>query len=316
MMRLQSLSGRLPLHALGLALTLFVLASPGGGCHAQELEPRRWSHLPIDTNFFSIVYGRKDAQIDFDPVLRIENATQEMQTIAAAYTRTFELVGKVARFDLLQAWSDGEWAGSLDGMPASTRRQGLADTRVRLSMDLLGAPPLAGEEYAAYRAKSTAETIVGVGLAIELPTGQYDDGKLINLGSNRFGFNPQLGVVHSRGDWSLEATGSVWLYTANDSFFHGNKLEQQPLWALQAHVTHDFTPRLWLTGSAGYELGGRTSINGEQNDDRRKDSLWALTAGYALTNHLALKAGYVGKRHRARIGSDSDAFFLGISAFW
>jgi len=299
-----------------LVLAICLLTQSAGPCAAQELEPRRWSHLPIDTNFLSFAYGRKDAEIDFDPALRIENATQEMETVAFAYARTFGVFGKVGRVDLIQAWNDSEWAGMLDGQPASTRRRGLADTRIRLSANIVGAPPLAGKDYAAYRAGTKVETIVGVGLAVDLPTGQYDSGKLINLGSNRFAFNPQLGIVHSRGDWSFETTGSVWFYTDNDAFFHGNTLGQQPLGTLQAHVTHDFGPRLWLTASTGFEFGGRTSINGEPNDDRREDLLWALTAGYTLSNRFALKVSYLDRRHFADVGVDSSALWFGVSTFW
>ena len=66
------------------------------------------------------------------------------------------------------------------------------------------------------------ETIFGTALVIKLPTGDYMDDKLINLGTNRFTFRPQLGVVHNRGKWSMELTGAVYLYTSNDDFFNGN----------------------------------------------------------------------------------------------
>ena len=66
-------------------------------------------------------------------------------------------------------------------------------------MNLYGAPPLKGKEFAAYRAKVDVETIVGTALVVHLPTGDYMDDKLINLGSNRFTFWPQFGVVHNRG---------------------------------------------------------------------------------------------------------------------
>jgi len=65
-------------------------------CFAQELEPRRWSHLPIATNFLGGGYSYTNADIFFDPVLRIENAKMEMHTWAAQYIRTIELFEKSA----------------------------------------------------------------------------------------------------------------------------------------------------------------------------------------------------------------------------
>lgn len=91
-------------------------------------------------------------------------------------------------------------------MPAAVYRNGLADTSVRFAVNLIVAPPLAGKEFAEYRAKADHETIVGMGLVLQLPTGQYYDNKLINLGDNRFTFRPQLGAVHNWGRWSGEFT--------------------------------------------------------------------------------------------------------------
>ena len=199
------------------------LAIPG---LAQELEPRRWSHIPIDTNFAAGAYAHTDADIAFDPALLIENAEMEMHTVGAGYIRTFELFDKSARIDFVQAYHDGTWTGTLDGVPASVERSGFADSIARLAIHLYGAPPLASEDYAAYRAKADVETFVGAALAVQLPTGEYREDKLINLGTNRFTFRPQIGVVHNRGPWSFEATAIASLYTDNDEFFGGNELKR------------------------------------------------------------------------------------------
>ncbi len=77
---------------------------------------------------------------------------------------------------------------------------------------MFGAPPLEGKEFADYRtAVAPSETIMGLGLAVRLPTGNYEKDKLLNLGSNRFTIRPQLGVVHNRGKWSMEVTASALL---------------------------------------------------------------------------------------------------------
>ena len=39
---------------------------------SQELEPRRWSHLPVGANFATAGYVYTDADIFFDPALQIE----------------------------------------------------------------------------------------------------------------------------------------------------------------------------------------------------------------------------------------------------
>ena len=79
-----------------LALALLLLALPG---HAQDIEPRRWSHLPIGSNFLGGAYAYTTGDIFLDPVLRIEDAEFNLHTVAAKYIRSFELLGKSARID-------------------------------------------------------------------------------------------------------------------------------------------------------------------------------------------------------------------------
>lgn len=283
---------------------------------AQELEPRRWAHLPVNTNFSTIAYFHKESDISLDPVLRIEDTKSEIHTAAAAYTRTFKILDKQARIDLVQGWQDGRWKGLVDGERRSIRRRGLSDSLARFAVNLVGAPPLSDKDFDAYRANTDIETIVGLGLAVQLPTGEYKKSKLINIGTNRFTFRPQVGVVHNRGKWSFEVTGEAWIYTANDSFFDGSRLKNDPYYTAQAHVIYTFRPGLWVATSAGYGIGGRSTVNGDKKDDRRENLAGAITAGYPISKRLGVKVGYIGTRSQASVGSDSDIFLVGISTFW
>jgi len=285
-------------------------------CLAQELEPRRWSHLPLGTNFAGGGYAYTEADIFFDPVLRIENVEMEMHTWAVKYIRTFELFQRSARIGFVQGFQEGRWTGLVDGVSTSIRRSGLTDSILRFAINLYGAPPLEGKEFAAYRAKMDVETIVGTALMVHFPTGNYMDDKLINLGTNRFTFRPQLGVVHKRGKWSMELTGAVWLFTDNDDFFNGNKLEKDPLYTLQTHLIYTFRPRLWAAASAGYGYGGESTVSGVDKNDRRGNLAWALSLGYSITRQLGVKVAYLGTRTQESVGLDSDSIAVGFSVFW
>ena len=283
---------------------------------AEELEPRRWAHLPINTNFTGAAYAYTKADINFDPLLKIEEGQVDLHTWAAKYLRTFSLFEKSARVDFVQGYQKGRWEGLLDGVPTTVRRSGWTDTLVRFAINLYGAPPLQGQEYAKYRAAAEIETIVGAGLSVQLPTGDYRDDKLINLGLNRFTFRPQIGVVHTRGKWSLETTAIVALFTDNDEFFNGHKLEQDPLYTLNSHLIYTFHPGVWVSASAGYDYGGRSTVDNERKDDRKQDIGWALSVGFPLSRHFGTKIAYVGTRTQESTGVDSDSFVVGLSAFW
>ena len=292
--------------ALGLALP----------CAAQELQPRRWGHLPMGANFAGAAYSYTEADIFFDPILRLDDVEMEGHTWAARYIRTFELLERSARVDFVQAIQRGRWTGLVNGVPAATKRTGLSDSIVRFAINLYGGPPLEGKEFAAHRAKTEVETIVGAALAVHLPTGEYMDDRLINLGTNRFTFRPQLGIVHNRGPWSMEVTGAAWVYTDNDKFFNGNKLENDPLYTIQAHLIYNLRPGLWGAASVAYGYGAESSLNGEAQGDRRGNLVWALGLGYPITQRFGVNIRYVGTRSQESVGQDSDQVVVSLAVSW
>jgi len=297
----------------GLTLAVLLVAPLG---RAQEIEPRRWSHLPIGANFGGAGYAYTSGKIYVDPALKIENAEFDVQTIAVKYIRSFELFGKSARVDLAQPYQIGNWSGTLNGMPARVEREGFADTSVRFAVNLVGAPPLAGKEFAEYRAGAEHETIVGMGLVVQLPTGKYHDDKLINLGDNRFTFRPQLGAVHNWGKWSAELTAQGWFFTDNNDFFNGRRLQQDPVYTADANLVYTFRPGLWLAASGGYAGGGVTSVNGVSNDNNQSSVGWGVSLGVPLSRAIGIKVGYIGTRTQVGTGFDSDTFLCACSVMW
>ena len=267
-------------------------------------------------NFVGGGYSYTKADIFLDPVLRLEDVEMEMHTLAIKYIRTFELLQKSARVDFIQGYQEGRYTGLVDGVPSSIRRSGLSDSVLRFAINWYGAPPLKGKEFASYWAKADVETIFGTALVVTLPTGDYMDDKLINLGANRFTFRPQLGLVHNRGKWSMELTGAVWLYTDNNDFFNGHKLEQDPYYTIQSHLIYTFRPGLWTSASAGYGYGGKSKVNGVENNDLRENLAWALSFGFPITRQLGAKVIYLSTRSQESIGQDTNSIGAAFSIFW
>jgi hypothetical protein len=273
---------------------------------AQDVEPRRWTHLPVGLNVVGAAYVYTDGDIFFDPVLLVDDAETKQHLALGSYTRAFGLAGRTARLDVLVPVKKARWEGLLDGVPTIVEREGLADPILRLSVNLVGGPALKGKEFQEFRAAHTISTIVGIGLAAAVPFGEYEKDKLLNLGGNRFVIQPQIGVLHTRGQWSYELTGSVFLFEGNDEFWNGNKLEQDPLYAVQAHVIRVFRPGLWLSLSAAYGADGESEVNDVRKNDPRDTVLSAVSFGVPITRAQGLKFAYIRGRMQEDVGADTD----------
>ena len=288
----------------------FVILAPLGQVLAQDLEPRRWTPLPSGLNVIGVGYARTQGDVFFDPVLQVEDAEVDGHTVVLSYVRSFEVGRKMARFDMLLPWQNMRWTGLLDGVPATASRVGLADPWVRLSVILAGAPAASSSQHQS--AKSS--TVIGAAIAVQLPLGEYLDDKLLNLGQNRVLIRPQIGVLHTRGQWSYELTGSVFLYGDNDDFFGGSKLEKNPLYAVQAHLIHTFDKRgYWAALSAGYGRGGEASVDGIASDNSKRLFLSALAFGVPVRKNQGIKFAYILQRTNTSNDADTDSLAIAWS---
>ncbi|MBX3463555.1 MAG: transporter [Planctomycetes bacterium] len=277
---------------------------------AQDIEPRRWTHLPVGSHILGVGYVYTQGELRLEPASRIQDADVEMHTVLLSYNHYWDLFGNTARVDLLLPFQHGRWEGLLDGAPAATSREGLGDPLVRLSVNLVGAPALAGREFVDYTRSQPSRTTVGAAVGVRLPLGEYYEDRLINLGQNRYTIETQIGVLHTVPGWSYEVTGSVFVFTDNDEFFGGTTLEQDPLYAVQAHVVRTFPSGAWLAAGAAYGFAGQSVLGGGSLDDDRRNLLYGASFGLPIGGAQSVRIGYVRGDTFADVGMDSHSLLL------
>ena len=269
------------------------------GAHAQQLEPRTYNNAPIGLNFLIAAYQYEWGDVLLDPSLPIKNANAKVNAVALGYSRVLDFWGESGTLAVLLPYAWILANGEVEGQPESVNRSGFGDLGLRLSVNLLGAPALSLEEFRNYR----QDTIVGGSLTISAPTGQYDNTKLVNVGTNRWSFKPEVGVSKALGQWILEGAAGVTFYTDNNEYLGNNVRQQDPLYALQAHVSYTFTPRLWGALDGTYYFGGRTSVNGTPDPEVEANTRWGATLAQSLDIHNSIKL-YVSSGLVARTGTN------------
>jgi hypothetical protein len=158
--------------------------------------------------------------------------------------------------------------------------------------------------------------VVGAAVAVSVPLGKYNEDRLINLGSNQWIIRPQLGITHTRGRWTGELTGSVFLYGDNNKFFQGTKLETDPLWAVQGHLIYTFKPGLWASFSTGYGWDGKATVNGDAKNNPAGNWLSALSFGFPIDRKQGVKITLLTGRTQKPTGADIDSVALAYSVMF
>jgi hypothetical protein len=279
---------------------------------AQDLEPRAYAVSPLGTTFLVIGAGRSTGSVVVDPTLPIADIDAGINAATIGVARTFAIGDRLALASAALPYSWGDINGRVGEDARSIRRSGLADLRAKLSVNLWGARALAPAEFA--KAKPT--TIVGVSLTAAAPTGQYDPAKLINLGTNRWAFKPEIGVSHPVGRWHVDGYGGIWFFTGNDSFFPGTSRRQQhPVTAFQGHVSYALTRRAWAAFDATWYGGGRVTVDGGEPSDRQSNMRLGATLAAPLGRRQSIKVFFSGGA-TTRTGTDFRTLGVAWQVFW
>lgn len=223
-----------------------------------------------------------------------------------AWARSLGVRGRSARLDVMvpYTWLSGQALAA--GEPRQREVSGFADPRLRYSVNFYGAPALSLREFSGYR----QDIIVGASLQVSVPVGQYDDSKLVNIGTNRWAFKPELGISKSWGAWTIDAAGAVALYTDNRDFLEGGTVAQDPLYSVQGHIVYGFRSGIWFALDGTWYRGGRTTVNGVRGDTLQENTRFGLTVALPVDRHNSVKL-YGSNGVSSRTGSDFDG--LGIA---
>src|SRR5690606_20213701 len=127
---------------------------------SQDIEPRRWSSMPLGTQVAGVGFSHVFGDIEFDPVLQAENAKVTVNSLALQYVRPFRIGTKQARIDVLIPFSFATWEGQLNDVETSISRTGFADPRLRLSLNFIGPDAMNQKENQEFLKETSVYTTV------------------------------------------------------------------------------------------------------------------------------------------------------------
>jgi hypothetical protein len=288
-----------------------VLTAPGRAVRAQDIEPRAFSNAPIGVNFLVSGYAYTQGGLSFDGSVPLTHPQLSTSNAVLAYARVLDLWGKSAKFDVTAPYSWLSGTADYEGQALSRNVSGFMDPGFRLSVNLYGAPALSPQEFAQYK----QDLIVGVSLRVTAPLSQYDASRIVNLGTNRWSFKPQLGISKSLGRWTLEGTAAVTLFTDNHDFYGGNTRSQDPLYSLGGHVIYSFRSGIWGSLDGTYFAGGRSTLNGTLNNDLQQNWRIGATLAFPVNARNSIKA-YASSGVSARTGNNYDVVGIAWQYRW
>lgn len=222
-----------------------------------------------------------------DPSLPLSDVRPAINTAILSFTDTFRLGQRTANWAVSVPYLGGHVSAVFSGQPQAFSRYGFADFRARFGVNLLGRA-LTPTEFA----RRKPSTTLGISMTVIMPTGTYDRTQLINPGSNRWTFKPEIGLEQPMGKWFTDLSAGLWVFGENTDYLGGQVLRQAPLDIFQFHTGYTFRQNQWLAVDANYYSGGATSTNGSTAINSLANSRYGVTFSQPLGSNLSTKVSW------------------------
>jgi hypothetical protein len=286
----------------GALCALWMLA---GAARAQDIEPRAYSNAPVGVNFAIVGYVFTRGGLNFDAI-QATDASVSTSNAVFAYARVLDFGGRTAKFDMIvpvtRLFGDAQFNGERIERAVS----GLGRPAFRLSWNLHGSPALGLQEFAGWK----QDLIVGASVQVSPPWGQYDDARIVNIGSNRWTIKPELGVSKAVGAWTFEMQAAATFFGDNEDFLGSHVRSQDPIYSLQGHVIYGLRSGKWISFDLTGFAGGRSQLDGVTSDDLQQNWRAGLIFAMPIDRRNSLKFA-ASRGLSARTGNSFDA--LGIA---
>jgi hypothetical protein len=255
----------------------------------------------------------------FDPSHRVLPGASFDATLAMmGYAHTFAVGERAAMAAIILPM--GRVSGDLvaAGRTVNQSASGFGDPMLELDINIIG--PKAQRnlpDVLRYEPGFSVDVLAD----LALPVGEYDSNQTLNVGQNRWYGRIGTPIVWQLGSWvpgrrtTLEFLPAVWLFGDNTDFV-GQRLETDPLFQLDAHLTRDFTEHLWGALDGSWYSGGRATINGVEGEELSNVGV-GLTLGYKVNDSLNFTVGYKSTLNDSQPGDlQMDGFMIALMYGW
>ena len=272
---------------------------------AQTLVPKLYANAPIGLNVLFVGYGHTQGAIPENPYVGVTDPNLNINSAFLGYVKTFDVLGHNAKLDVFLPFSSLDGTAQRQGNDVSRDISGIGDTKVRFTFNLFGAPSLSFQEFASYQ----QDTIVGVSIQANLPTGQYDNSEAINIGTNRWSIKPGIGISKRVADYTFEFAADVEFYSVNNDFHEDFKRKQDPIYSTQINALYTFRRGMWLAIGATYYWGGEIFMDGVETDNDLSNARIGATFTFPVDKKNSIKL-FGSRGVNTRYGTDFDSIAI------
>jgi Putative MetA-pathway of phenol degradation len=182
---------------------------------------------------------------------------------------------------------------TLNGLNYNTTARGYGDPMLQFGINVIGPKAIMNiPDMLRYKPGFSVDVV----FSLTLPVGEYDNTSPINIGQNRWYGRIGLPIIWQLGAWvpgkrtTLELLPAIWCFSDNNDFV-GKKMETEPMYQLEGHITHDFAEKFWGSIDVISYTGGKATVDGVEGNSLSNLGV-GPTLGYQVNDNMQLTISY------------------------
>jgi len=182
---------------------------------------------------------------------------------------------------------------SLNGLNYNKTARGYGDPMLLFDVNIIGPKAIKNiPDMLRYKPGFSVDVVA----SLAFPVGEYDNSSPINIGQNRWYGRIGIPIILQIGPWvpgkrtTLEFLPGIWFFSDNNDFV-GKKMETEPMYQLEGHITHDFMENVWGSLDVISYSGGKATIDGVEGNSLNNIGV-GPTIGYQVNANLQFNISY------------------------
>lgn len=276
-----------------LALSLVNIA------HASDA--RNYTLFPINTNITELRLA--------DSTTTTGNATLHNDLWTLKHIHYIDVLGNLGAIQLTLPVANTRLSANSNKYNSS----GFGDVTVLFGLGLYNTPALTSSEI---KLRNHDGLSIASSISLTIPTGDYDNTKLLNVGTNRSSQKLELNTTYRYKNIMFEANVYGINYSNNNEYRGYNKLEQKPLYGLETHTSLNISPQAWISFDTFNIDGARNYVNNTDLNNKQRSFSAGITAGYLITKNQMLKIIYQNTSTKDKNSSALEGTALSYNYMW
>lgn len=253
-----------------------------------------WKGL-VGTNAIPVMTNSMGGNANpLDPTHNVVPGADFLATMSmAGYAKMLPVLKRSAMISILVPMGRISSDVSLNGLNYKSTARGFGDPMIQFGINVIGPKAIMNiPDMLRYKPGFSVD-LIG---SLAIPIGSYDNTSPVNMGQNRWYGRIGAPVVWQIGPWvpgkrtTFEFLPAVWLFSDNNDFV-GKTMKTEPMYQLEAHITHDFMEKFWGSLDAISYSGGKATIDTIEGNALKNLGIGA-TFGYQVNDNMQFNISY------------------------